>query len=124
MEQEFAVVLNNVNGKLLLPSDSEGRCTFPRCNDFQLCIPVFSIVVKRRTLSALFSGDTTLVWLWLDHPSITCTEAVGALGHGDKDEGEGCLRPYCREAHGADFACSLPSPCVCCVSGPSSEETE
>lgn len=109
MEQESVIVLNNVNGKLLLPSDSEGRCAFPRSNRFQLCVPLFSIVVKRQTLSALFPGDTTLVWLQLDHLSITCTDAVGALGHGDKEEGHGCLRPYCREACGPDFACSLPS---------------
>lgn len=60
MEQESAVVLNNVNGKRLLPSDLERRCTFPRHNHLQLCIPFFSIVVKGWTLSACSPG--TLPW--------------------------------------------------------------
>lgn len=37
MEQESAVVLNNVSGKLLLPS--EGMSTFPTCNHAEPCIP-------------------------------------------------------------------------------------
>lgn len=112
MEQESTVVLNDVNGKLLLPSGPEGRHTLPRHNHFQLCIPLFSIVVKGWTLSALFPGDTTLVWLWLAHPPTTCTETGGALGHSDGEEGQRCLQPYCRKA---DFAWSLSSPCVCHV---------
>lgn len=88
---------------------------------YPLC---FSFVVETWTLSTLFPGDPTLVWLCLDHQSITCTGAGRALGHGDKEEGQGYLKSSCREAHGADFTWSLPSPCVCLVRGQSSEKTD
>lgn len=75
----------------------------------------FPFMVETWTLSALFLGDPTLVWLCLDHPSITCTGAGSALGHSDKEEGQGCLKAPCRGARGAGFTWSLPSPCVCHV---------
>lgn len=86
MEQDPAVVINKVNGKLLLPS--EGMRIFPRCNHIELCIPyTFPVSWKHESSQPCSLG--TYRSLTVSWPPITFTGAGSALGMVIKRKGKG-----------------------------------